>query len=291
MMTTQADEKVELFDRSRSRLFGIAYRMLGTRDDAEDILQEAYIRWHKTDAREIDTPEAWLVTVVTRLSIDRLRKASAERETYIGPWLPEPIITGPSPEDEAELASTLSLAFLKILEQLSPTERAAFLLHDVFDFDYPEIAHITGKSEPAARQMIHRARERVRAGKPRFEVDRAEHRRLVERFHAAAYAADERALLNLFSSDIAVVSDGGGKITAARKVARGVAKVMRLFTVAFRSISDHVTTEIIEINGDPGIVEYYDGQPFAATTFSFHEGKIVEMFRVMNPDKLTAFRK
>jgi RNA polymerase sigma-70 factor (ECF subfamily) len=291
MMTTQADEKVELFDRSRSRLFGIAYRMLGTRDDAEDILQEAYIRWHKTDAREIDTPEAWLVTVVTRLSIDRLRKASAERETYIGPWLPEPIITGPSPEDEAELASTLSLAFLKILEQLSPTERAAFLLHDVFDFDYPEIAHITGKSEPAARQMIHRARERVRAGKPRFEVDRAEHSRLVERFHAAAYAADERALLNLFSSDIAVVSDGGGKITAARKVVRGVAKVMRLFTVAFRSISDHVTTEIIEINGDPGIVEYYDGQPFAATTFSFHEGKIIEMFRVMNPDKLTAFRK
>jgi RNA polymerase sigma-70 factor (ECF subfamily) len=229
--------------------------------------------------------------VVTRLSIDRLRKASAERETYIGPWLPEPIITGPSLEDEAELASTLSLAFLKILEQLSPTERAAFLLHDVFDFDYPEIAHITGKSEPAARQMIHRARERVRAGKPRFEVDRAEHRRLVERFHAAAYAADERALLNLFSSDIAVVSDGGGKITAARKVVRGVAKVMRLFTVAFRSISDHVTTEIIEINGEPGIVEYYNGQPFAATTFSSHEGKIVEMFRVMNPDKLTALRK
>jgi RNA polymerase sigma-70 factor (ECF subfamily) len=291
MMTTQADEKVELFDRSRSRLFGIAYRMLGTRDDAEDILQEAYIRWHKTDEREIDTPEAWLVTVVTRLSIDRLRKASAERETYIGPWLPEPIITAPSPEDEAELASTLSLAFLKILEQLSPTERAAFLLHDVFDFDYPDIAQITGKSEPAARQMIHRARERVRAGKPRFEVDRAEHRRLVERFHAAAYAADERALLNLFSSDIAIVSDGGGKITAARKVVRGVTKVMRLFTVAFRSISDHVTTEIIEINGEPGIVEYYNGQPFAATTFSSHEGKIVEMFRVMNPDKLTALRK
>jgi RNA polymerase sigma-70 factor (ECF subfamily) len=290
-MMTIEDEKVEIFDRCRSRLFGIAYRMLGTRDDAEDILQEAYIRWHKTDASEIDAPEAWLVTVVTRLSIDRLRKASAERETYIGPWLPEPIITGPSPEDEAELASTLSLAFLKILEQLSPAERAAFLLHDVFDFDYQEIAHITGKSEPAARQMIHRARERVRAGKPRFEVDRAEHKRLVEKFHAAAYAADERALLNLFSSEISVVSDGGGKITAARKVVRGVTKVMRLFTVAFRSISDHVTTEIVEINGEPGIVEYYDGQPFAATTFSIHDGKIVEMFRVMNPDKLIAFRK
>jgi RNA polymerase sigma-70 factor (ECF subfamily) len=291
MMTTQADEKVELFDRSRSRLFGIAYRMLGTRDDADDILQEAYIRWHKTDAAEIDTPEAWLVTVVTRLSIDRLRKASAEREVYIGPWLPEPVITGPSPQDDAELASTLSIAFLKILERLSPTERAVFLLHDVFDFDYPEIARITRKTEPAARQMIHRARERVRAGKPRFEVDRAEHRRLVEKFRAAAYAADERVLLNLFSSDIAVVSDGGGKITAARKVVRGVAKVMRLFTIAFRSISDHVTTEIVEINGESGIVEYYDGQPFAVTTFSIHDGKIVEMFRIMNPDKLSAFKR
>jgi RNA polymerase sigma-70 factor (ECF subfamily) len=265
--------------------------MLGTRDDAEDILQEAYIRWHKATASEIDTPEAWLVTVVTRLSIDRLRKASAERKTYIGPWLPEPIVTAPSPQDQAEIASTLSLAFLKILEQLSPTERAVFLLHDVFDFDYQQIAGITGKSEPAARQMIHRARERVRAGKPRFDVDRGEHRRLVEKFHAAAYAADERTLLNLFSSDIAVFSDGGGKITAARKVVRGVAKVMRLFTIAFRSISDHVTAEIIEINGEPGIVEYYDGTPFAATTITVEDGRIVEMFRVMNPDKLRAFKK
>jgi RNA polymerase sigma-70 factor (ECF subfamily) len=291
MMTSTADEKVELFDRSRSRLFGVAYRMLGTRDDADDILQEAYIRWHKTDANEIDTPEAWLVTVVTRLSIDRLRKASAERETYIGPWLPEPIVAGPSPEDQAELASTLSLAFLKILERLSPTERAAFLLHDVFDFDYPEIARITGKSEPAARQMIHRARERVRAGKPRFDVDHGEHRRLVEKFHAAAYAVDEGALLNLFSSDIAVVSDGGGKITAARKVIRGAAKVMRVFTIALRSIRDHVTSEIAEINGEPGIVEYYDGYPFAVNTFLIRDGKIAEMFRVMNPEKLKAFRK
>lgn len=291
VMVTTEDEKVEIFDRSRPRLFGIAYRMLGTRDDADDILQEAYIRWHKTDAAEIDTPEAWLVTVVTRLSIDRLRKASAEREVYIGPWLPEPVITGPSPQDDAELASTLSIAFLKILERLSPTERAVFLLHDVFDFDYPEIARITRKTEPAARQMIHRARERVRAAKPRFEVDRAEHRRLVEKFQAAAYAADEGVLLSLFSSDIAVVSDGGGKITAARKVVRGVAKVMRLFTIAFRSISDHVTTEMIEINGEPGLVEYYDGQPFAATTFLIHDGKIVEIFRIMNPDKLSAFKK
>jgi RNA polymerase sigma-70 factor, ECF subfamily len=178
-----------------------------------------------------------------------------------------------------------------MLERLSPTERAVFLLHDVFDCEYGEIARITGKSEPAVRQMTHRARERVRTDKSRFQTNRAEHRQLVEKFAAAAYAADEQTLLNLFSPDIAVVSDGGGKITAARKTVRGVAKVMRLFTIAFAGIKDHVTTEIVEINGEHGVVEYYDGAPFAATTFAIANGKIVQMFRVMNPDKLTAFEK
>ena len=288
-MTT--DEKVELFDRSRGRLFGIAYRMLGTRDDAEDILQEAYIRWHKTDPTVIEIPEAWLVTVVTRLSIDRLRKASSERETYIGPWLPEPIVTSPSPQDDAELASSLSIAFMAMLERLSPTERAVFLLHDIFDCDYSEIARITDKTEAAVRQMIHRARERVRGDRRRFEPTPAEHRKIVEKFAAAAYAADEKTLLGLFSPDIAVVSDGGGKITAARKIVRGITKVMRLFTVAFPAIRDRVTTGIVEINGEPGVVEYYDGHPFAVTTLSIDEGKIVGLYRVMNPDKLRAFAK
>ena len=289
MGTATADKKVELFDRSRPRLFGIAYRMLGTRDDAEDILQEAYIRWHKTDPREIENPEAWLVTVVTRLSIDRLRKASSTRETYIGPWLPEPIITSKSPQDDAELASSLSIAFLALLERLSPTERAVFLLHDVFDCEYAEIARITQKSESAVRQMIHRARERVRSGKARFEARPADHREIVRKFAAAAYSGDEKTLLDLFSPDIAVVSDGGGKVTAARKVVQGIAKVMRLFTVAFPAIREHVTTEVIEINGEPGVVEYYDGQPFAVTTCAGENGKVVGLYRVMNPDKLTAF--
>ncbi|HKX83440.1 MAG TPA: sigma-70 family RNA polymerase sigma factor, partial [Pyrinomonadaceae bacterium] len=157
------DEKAEVFGAHRSRLFGIAYRMLGTSADAEDILQEAYIRWHKVDPGEIETPEAWLVTVVTRLSIDRLRRASHERETYIGPWLPEPIVTEPSPQDDAELASSLSIAFLTMLERLSPTERAVFLLHDIFDCEYSEVARITEKSEDAVRQMVSRARRRVRS--------------------------------------------------------------------------------------------------------------------------------
>ena len=193
MTAVQADEKVETFDRHRGRLFGIAYRMLSTRDDAEDILQEAYIRWHRTDPNEVENTEAWLVTVVTRLSIDRLRKASAERETYIGPWLPEPILTTPSPQDDAELASSLSIAFLTMLERLSPTEPAVLLLHDIFDCDYSSIAKITNKTEAAVRQMAHRARERVRTDKPRFEVKAPDLRRLVEKFAAAAYAGDEKS--------------------------------------------------------------------------------------------------
>ncbi len=290
MATVEAKEKVATFDRSRGRLFAIAYRMLGTRDDAEDILQEAYIRWHNADASEIETPEAWLVTVATRLSIDRLRKVSAERETYIGPWLPEPIIASRSPQDDAELASSLSIAFLTMLERLSPTERAVFLLHDIFDCDYSLIARITDKTEPAVRQMAHRARERVRSPKVRFETKPTEVRRLIEKFAAASYAGDERTLLSLFAPDLEVVSDGGGKITAARKVIRGVPKVMRLFTVAFQAIRDHVTVEVVEINGELGVVEYYDGKPFAATTVVVNgDGRISRILRVINTDNIRSF--
>ena len=291
MSNSAADEKVRIFDEKRGRLFGIAYRMLGTKDDAEDIVQDAYIRWHKSEVGEIETPEAWLVSVVTRLSIDRLRKASTQRETYIGPWLPEPIVTSPSPHDKLELSSDLSIAFLSLLERLSPTERAVFLLHDVFDTEYSEIARITQRSEAAVRQMLHRARTRVRNDKPRFDIEPSEYRKLVEKFTAAAYSADEQSLLRLFAPDIEVVSDGGGKITAARKIVRGISKVLRLFTIAFASIRDHITVEIVEVNGEPGVVEYYDGEPFAATTFAVEGGKIVGLYRVMNPDKLKAFRK
>jgi RNA polymerase sigma-70 factor (ECF subfamily) len=291
MRAVEVDKKVETFDRHRGRLFGISYRMLGSRTDAEDVLQEAYIRWHTADAGDIENVEAWLVTVVTRLSIDRLRKASATRETYIGPWLPEPILTEPSPQDKIEFASNLSIAFMTILERLSPTERAVFLLHDVFDYAYGEIARITGKSEPAVRQITSRARTRVRSDNPRFQTDPLEHRRLVEKFAVAAYAADEQALLDMFSPEITVVSDGGGKITAARKAVRGLGRVMRVFTIALARIKDHVTNEIVEINGEPGIIEYYDGIPFAATTMMIENDRISAVYRVMNPEKLRAFEK
>jgi RNA polymerase sigma-70 factor (ECF subfamily) len=283
------EEKVEIFKKRRPRLFGLAYRMLGTRDDAEDILQEAYIRWHKADADEIETPEAWLVTVVSRLSIDRLRKASVERETYIGPWLPEPILTGPSPEEELEIASDLSIAFLVLLERLSPVERAVFLLHDIFDRGYDEIARIIGKSEAAARQMIHRARERVKRDKTRFKADKAERIRLVRQFAAATAAADENALLSLFSEDIMLMSDGGGVVNAAKRRVYGRERLARLFSITTRKYGGHFEFFIVEVNGETAMITMADGQPFGVDTVEVKDGKITALYRVMNPEKLRAF--
>ena len=294
MQAMTGDEKVEQYQEIRGRLFALAYRMLGTRDDAEEIVQETYIKWHQADSAAIESPEAWLVTVATRLSIDRLRKAYMQRETYIGPWLPEPLLDSgqASPQDDMELASSLSTAFMVMLERLSPAERAVFLLHDVFDLGYAEIARIMDKAEPAVRQMLHRARTRVRTDKPRYRPDPEQHRLLVERFSVAAYTADESALLELFSPDIRVTSDGGGKITAARKIITGVGRIIRLFTIAVSGHADRITREIAEINGEPGVVEYYDGEIFAVNTFeTTPDGRIAAIYRMMNPDKLKAFKK
>jgi RNA polymerase sigma-70 factor, ECF subfamily len=285
------EEKVEIFKRHRPRLVGIAYRMLGMRDDAEDILQEAYIRWHKADADEIETPEAWLVTVVSRLSIDRLRKALVERETYIGPWLPEPVPTGLSPEEEMEMASDLSIAFLVMLERLSPVERAVFLLHDIFDRGYDEIARIVGKNEAAARQMIHRARERVKRDKTRFKADKEERSRLIRQFAAAAAASDENALLSLFSEDIRLASDGGGVVNAAKKIVYGRARLARLFSITTRKYTGIFEHFVADVNGETAIITYVDGQVFGVDTIEFEDGKITAIYRVMNPEKLRGFKK
>src|SRR5262249_28422460 len=215
------DSRTTVFTQNRPRLYGIAYRMLGSRADAEDMLQEAYLRWHRSDPERVQTPQAWLVTTVTRLCIDRLRAARTEREAYVGPWLPEPLIGESPPADRgAELASDLSVAFLVVLERLAPEERAAFLLHDVFDCEYAEIARILGKSETACRQIVHRAREHVRRERPRFHVSEAARAKLLERFVAALRAQDHSALLALFAQDATWTSDGGGKTKAARKVVK-----------------------------------------------------------------------
>jgi RNA polymerase sigma-70 factor (ECF subfamily) len=279
-----------VFEQLRRRLFSVAYRMTGTRADAEDIVQEAYLRWHRTDASEVRSPEAWLVSVVMRLAIDRLRKASVEREAYTGQWLPEPLFGVPSPEEQLELASDLSMAFMVLLERLAPSERAAFLLHDIFDCDYPEIARILRKSEAACRQVVHRARERVRRDQRRFSAGEEDRRRLIEKFMAASNAGDEASLLSLFAEDATLTSDGGGVVHAARKVVTGRRRIARLFIVVARKLGGRTTQAILPINGEPGLVTYVDGVPFLATSFETDGSSIFALYNVLNPEKLQGIR-
>ncbi|NOT47263.1 MAG: RNA polymerase sigma-70 factor [Acidobacteria bacterium] len=291
MTAVRRDERAEVFYRSRGRLFGIAYRMLGTRADAEDIVQDAYIRWHNADKSEIETPEGWLTTVVTRLSIDRLRKASVQRETYIGPWLPEPLLVdkADSPEMRAELESAVSLAFLVMLERLSPLERAVFLLHDVFDLAHAEIAKVVAKSETAIRQIVSRARARVRSDRSRFEVDAVTRTDLIKKFISASYTGDAQTLMSIFADDVSLTSDGGGKVNAAKKILYGTKRLANLHTVAIRKYPGRLAAYMVTLNGEPGLIEYADGVPFAASTFSIEDGRIMALYRMMNPDKLRAF--
>jgi RNA polymerase sigma-70 factor, ECF subfamily len=285
MIMQDVNRRSVIFEQSRRRLFGLAYRMLSSRADAEDMVQEAYLRWHQAPADEIRSPEAWLVTVVTRLCIDRLRSAAAERETYPGMWLPEPLF-GESPDEQVELASNLSMAFMILLERLAPAERAAFLLRDVFDCPYSEIARIIGKSEAACRQIVSRARERVRRDQPRFEASEEDRLRLMEKFATAIDANDEQTLLALFAEDATLTSDGGGKTPAARNVIRGPERITRLFLAVARKLKGRVTRSLLPINGEPGLVTYIDGRPVSALSFVTDGARIHALYNVLNPDKL-----
>ena len=283
--------RAAVFEGLRRRLFGIAYRMIGTTADAEDIVQEAYLRWHQADTEEIRSAEAWLVSVVTRLSIDKLRKVSVEREKYIGPWLPEPLLasTASTPEEQLEMASELSMAYMVLLERLTPVERAAFLLHDVFDCAYPLIANILRKSEAACRQVVHRARQRVRSERSRFKASDAALRSLINQFMAAADAADEVTLLSLFAKDATLTSDGGGVVPAARRVVHGRSRIGRLYLVLAKKLGTRLRKEILTINGEPGLVMYLDGAPLATVSFETDGNSITALYTVLNPKKLHGF--
>jgi len=285
MIMQDVNHRSVIFEQSRRRLFGLAYRMLSSKADAEDMVQEAYLRWHQAPADEIRSPEAWLVTVVTRLCIDRLRSAAAERETYPGMWLPEPLF-GESPDEQVELASNLSMAFMILLERLAPAERAAFLLRDVFDCPYSEIARIIGKNEAACRQIVSRARERVRRDQPRFEASEEDRLRLMEKFATAIDANDEQTLLALFAEDVTLTSDGGGKTPAARNVVRGAERLTRLFLGVARKLKGKVTRTFLPINGEPGLVTFVDGRPVSALSFVTDGVRIHALYNVLNPDKL-----
>src|SRR5437762_9646496 len=216
------------FEAQRGRLTGLAYRMLGSRAEAEDIVQEAYLRWHQAPHARIDSPEAWLVTTTSRLAIDRLRRLKTERDAYVGPWLPEPVVTPAPPDRNLELSDDLSMAFLTLLERLAPEERAAFLLHDVFDVGYDAIASVLGRSEAACRQVVHRARDRVRGDRKRFNATETAKATLLQKFTAALDASDEQALLALFAPDATWTADGGGKAGAAPRPIVGADHIVRL---------------------------------------------------------------
>lgn len=275
------------FEATRGRLFGLAYRMLGSRADAEDIVQEAYVRWHEVDKGRIESPEAWLVTTTTRLAIDRLRRLKTEREAYFGQWLPQPIVSDAPPDRHLDLADDLSIAFLTLLERLAPEERAAFLLHDVFDVGYPQIASVIEKTESAARQVVHRARERVRGERKRFDVSESAKTALLERFLAATEARDEQAVLALFAPDATWTADGGGKTGAAVNPIVGADRIARLVLgLREKFWSNGRVLEVATINGEAGL-RLRDGDRLIATMSIATDGKqIFAVYAVVNPDKL-----
>jgi RNA polymerase sigma-70 factor, ECF subfamily len=276
------------FAENRSKLWSVAYRMLGSRADAEDVVQEAYLRWHGARVEEIETPQAWLVTTTTRLAIDRLRQLRSERSLYTGPWLPEPLVTAipPAADEAAELASDLSVALLAVLERLAPEERAAFLLREVFDADYAEIARILDKTQIACRQMVSRAAKRVRAERPRVRVGKAAKTRLLRGLVDAVQRQDRDALLGLLAEDATWTSDGGGKARAALKVIRGADKVARFGSGVFRKLVHQLEFRPIAVNGDPGFAVLHAGRAFAVVTIETDGRRILGVYSILNPDKL-----
>jgi RNA polymerase sigma-70 factor (ECF subfamily) len=277
------------FEELRPRLFGLAYRMLGSRAEAEDVVQDAYVRWHQADRESIRNPEAWLVTTATRLAIDRLRALKTERDRYVGPWLPEPLMSaGPPPPDRhAELASDLSVAFLVLLERLAPEERAAFLLYEVFDCGYPEIARLLDKTEAACRQLVHRARGRVRRDRKRFEAPESARVSLLTRFVAAMEARDEQALLSLFAPDATWAADGGGRVAAGRHPITGGERVVRLVLgLEEKFYRNRATFHLATVNGEAGLVLRIGGRVDSVMTIATDGERIQDVFVVRNPEKL-----
>ncbi len=281
--------RAEEFTSVRPLLFSIAYRMLGSVMDAEDLVQEAYLRWEEAPETDVRSPRAFLTTVVTRLAINQLRSARTRRETYVGTWLPEPLVTEDTP-DSVELAESLSMAFLVMLERLSPIERAVFLLHEVFDFEYAEIARIVDKTEANCRQLLARAKRRVGAPHVRFEADPEQARRLVQRFTEASFAGDMDGLLAVLAEDITLWADGGGKVPgAALRPVRGARSVARFaLGIMGRVVPAETSIHPAEINGQPGFIAYLSGRPLSALIFDIRQGRIQAIYAVGNPEKLRA---
>jgi RNA polymerase sigma-70 factor, ECF subfamily len=278
------------FETYRPLMFSIAYRMLGSATDAEDIVQEAYLRYQATPPDQIVSPKAFLSTVVTRLCLNQLRSARAQRESYLGPWLPEPVLTGTdepiAPTQQAELHETLSLAFLVLLEQLTPVERAVFLLRDVFGYDYSEIAAIIGKSAATCRQVFRRARSHIADHRPRFKPSPDAHHQIFTQFLRAAGSGELDGLLQLLADDVTLWADSGGKVRGIKRPLRGRDVVARFLLASPQIPTEPYQPEIASVNGEPALILRAGGEARVVVSISIDQGRIYAIWVIGNPDKL-----
>jgi RNA polymerase sigma-70 factor (ECF subfamily) len=282
------DTATHIFERLRPRLFGIAYRMLGSRAEAEEIVQDAWLRWHEADKTALDSAEAWLVTVTTRMAVDRLRAAKVQRDHYIGTWLPEPILTESpdTPEQLLERADDLSVAFLAVLERLAPEARAAFLMREVFDADYDELASALGKSEAACRQLVHRAKAQLRDARPRYAVPRETHLRLLRSFADASESGNFAVLKAMLADDAELIADGGGKVPSFGKPLLGGQRIAQLYLATSLRYRGALRIELAMVNGEWGLLRFVDGVLESVQSFETDGERIVRIHSQRNPDKL-----
>lgn len=280
---------MDTFEQQRPLLFSIAYRMLGSAREAEDIVQEAYLRGQAA-GEAIQSPKAYFSTIVTRLCLDHLKSAQSRRETYIGPWLPEPFITAdttlPEPLKQVEDLDSISMAFLVLLEHLSPAERAVFLLREVFDYEYGEIASMLGKDEAACRQLFSRARKHIHDNRPRYKSTAEEHANLFGRFMQACQVGDLDGLMQLLAEDVVEYSDGGGKVQAATRPVKGRDHVARFVLGIARKLPAQAAFEFASINGEPGLIVRVDGRADTVMLIETGDGLIRTIRSIRNPDKI-----
>lgn len=282
------DKSTEIFESCRHDLFRLAYGMLGRIAPAEDAVQEAFLRWQKQDNDEIHSPQAFLSAIVSRICLDEIKSVRNQREQYIGPSLPEPFLTAKNetPEEKVELAESLSMAILFVLDELNPIQRAVFILREVFDYDYASVARIIEKSESHCRKIAQRARESVQDKKPRFDKNRTEQQELVATFIKAMQNGELAEIESLLAKEAILYSDGGGKVITARKPISGAAKIAKFLTGLQKKLTQSLHVEFAEINGEPGIIVYLGEQLNSVCSFHIENYKIQNIFVVLNPEKL-----
>jgi RNA polymerase sigma-70 factor (ECF subfamily) len=288
-MSSLLDQDVAAFETHRRALTGLAYRMLGSRVEAEDVVQDAYLRWHAADRATIEQPRHYLGTVVTRLCLDRMKSARARRELYVGQWLPEPVVDEAFEDDMAgDLAHDVSVALMLLLERLSPLERASFLLYDVFGLDFAEVSRALGRGEAACRQLATRARKHIESGRPRFPASLDEARRLAVAFHKAVASGDTQTLMQILARDAVLYSDGGGKRAAALKPIYGADRIMRFFAGIARKNAALSTTQVRPaiVNGLAGFILREEDGSIDTMAFECQHGRIVSIYVIRNPEKL-----